>query len=151
MTKSIICYIGKDKKYICGLAKVFMSANHKKVWVCKSKICKVSHLRNVRNLTNHLSPQICESYLRTAHLCFFLALIHVKRLKKRDYFFLCSLQKGVEKAMCFLDFLYYPWLEETWHRTTNNNLQIHSIRERKKIYFIKYTIIQQNHLPCILF
>jgi hypothetical protein len=31
-----------------------------------------------------------------------------EKLKKMDYFFRCSLQKGVEKAICFLGFLYYP-------------------------------------------
>jgi hypothetical protein len=40
-----------------GFADLQKSANHKKDWVRKSKICKQSHLRKSLNITN-LSPQL---------------------------------------------------------------------------------------------
>ncbi len=52
----------------------FKSANHKKDWVRKSQIRKVSHLLKVRKSKNSLNPQICGfaicgTCLWTAHLC----------------------------------------------------------------------------------
>jgi hypothetical protein len=49
------------------------SANHKKEWVHKSQISKVSNLRKVHKSNELLSPQICgfvicRTYFRTVHL-----------------------------------------------------------------------------------
>ncbi len=50
-----ICYICKEKKYVLYLrtCKSLESANHKKDWVHKPKIRKVSHLQKIRQ-TNKL-------------------------------------------------------------------------------------------------
>jgi hypothetical protein len=53
--------------------KSFKYANHKKHWLRKSQVRKVSLLRKVRKITSYLGPQICGfaicvTYLRTVHL-----------------------------------------------------------------------------------
>jgi hypothetical protein len=64
----IICYryytysICKEKKNVFADLRKFKSGNHKKDWVHKSQIRKVSHLRNVRKsnkLFNSANLQIC--------------------------------------------------------------------------------------------
>ncbi len=73
LNQSITCCICNEKKYVFADLRKFKSANHKKIWSANRKSAKCHICGMSANLTNYLSPQICEfsicgTYLRTAYL-----------------------------------------------------------------------------------
>jgi hypothetical protein len=62
-------YLRGEKVCILGHAKFHLKfANHKKDWIRKSQMCKMSHLRKVRKSNKFVQVRKFAD-LRTAHLC----------------------------------------------------------------------------------